>query len=338
MLIIKTVDNKDNWEKFLLAQPYQPFFQSWSWGEIQEGLRNRVLRLGVYDPSTSSGLVGICQIVEVRAKRGNYFHLRHGPLLTNFKKQFPLLIAEIIKIARAAKMDFIRMSPLLTEDFEIKFLQKRGLRNSPIHNMDAENAWVLELNISEEELLKQMRKTTRYLIKKGERSGLEITPAKSTDDTKTFLKLYQKTAQKHGFVPHGGIGEEIEVFKKDGQAELFLARYKKKIISGALVIFYGNSAIYHHGATDPKYEYLSPSYLLQWEAIKEAKKRGKKIYNFWGVVPPSKPHHPWQGLTLFKTGFGGRRVNFIHAQDLPLTPWYWKTYIIETIMRIRKGY
>lgn len=329
MLTVKVIGSKKTWEKFLLAQPYQPFFQSWNWGEIQEGLGNKVLRLGVY---AEKRLVGICQIVEVRAKRGNYFHLRHGPLLVDFKKQFPALIAEIIKIARVVKMDFIRMSPLIEEK------NFRGFRSSPIHNMDAENAWVLELNISEEELLKQMRKTTRYLIKKGERSGLEITPAKSTDDTKAFLKLYQKTAAKHGFVPHGGIKEEIEVFKKDGQAELFLARYKKKIISGALVVFYGKQAVYHHGATDPKFEHLSPSYFLQWEAIKEAKRQGKQIYNFWGVVPPDKPNHPWQGLTLFKTGFGGRGVNFIHAQDLPLTPWYWKTYFIESIIRMSKGY
>ncbi|GAI33015.1 unnamed protein product, partial [marine sediment metagenome] len=26
------------------------------------------------------------------------------------------------------------------------------------------------------------------------------------------------------------------------------------------------------------------SYLLQWEAIKEAKNRGCKLYNFWGIA------------------------------------------------------
>lgn len=340
MLEVKTVDNKEEWDKFILSQPYQPFFQSWSWGEIQERLGNKILRLGVYDPSThsvnsgqaSSGLVGICQVAKIKAKRGCYFHLRHGPLLSNFTKQFPRLLAQVIKQAKEEKMDFIRMSPLVEEK---KF---RGFRSSPIHNMDAENAWVLELNKSEEELLQEMRKTTRYLIKKGERSGLEVVKTSSQDDLKAFLRLYQKTAAKHGFVPHQGIKEELEVFGKDNQAVLFLCRFKKRIISGAIVIFYGNQAVYHHGATDPKFEYLSPSYLLQWEAIKEAKRQGKKFYNFWGVVPPDKPHHPWQGLTLFKTGFGGHRVNFIHTQDLPLSLWYWKTFLIETIIRIRKGY
>ncbi|MBI2036263.1 peptidoglycan bridge formation glycyltransferase FemA/FemB family protein [Candidatus Microgenomates bacterium] len=335
MLKITVIKDKKKWEGFLLSQSYQPFFQSWSWGEVQERLGHRVWRLGIYE---GRKMVGICQIVEIRARRGNYFHLRHGPLLANFKKQFPRLLGGIMKMARTDRIDFIRMSPLLPEEFDINFLQKQGFRNSPIHNMDAENAWVLDLDKTEEELLKSMRKTTRYLVKKGEKLSLEIIKASSIRELEAFLRLYEKTAQKHGFVPHGGIREEIEVFKKDGQAELFLARYKKKIISGALVIFYGNLAVYHHGATDPKFEHLSPSYLVQWEAIKEAKRRGKKIYNFWGVVPPSKPHHPWQGLTLFKTGFGGRRINFIHAQDLPLSPWYWKTFLIESIIRIRKGY
>lgn len=328
MLKIQTVSDKKIWEKFLFSQPLQPFFQSWNWGEVQKKLENEILRLGVFDEK----LVGICLITEIKAKRGCYFHLRHGPLLSDFTKQFPRLLTEIIKLAKEKKMDFIRMSPLLEEKKFKKF------RSSPIHNMDAENAWVLELDKSEEELLKQMRKTTRYLVKKGEKSGLEVVMAKSPNELKTFLQLYEKTARKHGFVPHQGIKEEFEVFYKDSQAELFLAKFKKRIISGALVIFYGQQAVYHHGATDPKYEQLSPSYLLQWEAIKEAKRRGKKIYNFWGVVPPDKPRHPWQGLTLFKTGFGGHRVNFIHTQDLPLSPWYWKTYIIESIVRMRKGY
>lgn len=334
MLKIKIVDNKEVWEKFLLRQPLTPFFQSWNWGEIQEKLGHKIIRVGIYKDNK---LAGICLVIEIKAKRGNYLHLRHGPLLRDFRKNLSPFLAELKNLV-GAKIDFIRMSAPLDETFDFRFLKKLGFKPSPIHNMDAENAWVLDLGKSEDELLAQMRKTTRYLIKKGERSGFVVIKSKDKKDVNSFLKLYKKTAAKHGFVPHQGIEEELEVFGKGKQAVLFLCQYKKRTISGALVIFYGNSAVYHHGATDPKYERLSPSYLVQWEAIKEARRRGKKIYNFWGVVPEGRKNHPWQGLTLFKTGFGGRAVNFIHSQDLPLKSSYWKTFIIESIIRIRKGY
>lgn len=336
MLTINIVKNKEPWEKFLLSQNYQPFFQSWNWGELQKELGNEIFRFGLY---RGKKLAGICLTVLIQAKRGRYFHLRHGPLLSNFYSQLDPFIKELKKRALALRVDFIRMSPLIEEaSFDKNFGKIWGLRNAPIHNMDAENAWVLDLEKTEEELLGNMRKTTRYLIKKGEKRGLEIVKTEKPSDMNAFLNLYKKTARKHRFVPHQGIKEEFAVFKKESQAVLFLAKFKKRVISGVLVIFYGKSAVYHHGATDPQFERLSPSYLLQWEAIKEAKRRGQKIYNFWGISPDNKPHHPWVGLTLFKKGFGGRKVEFMHAKDLLLTPWYWFTWAIETTWRIYRGY
>lgn len=157
-------------------------------------------------------------------------------------------------------------------------------------------------------------------------------------DFNLFMRLYAITSKRHGFVPHRGMKEELEVFSKDNQAKLFLAEYKRKVIAGALIILYGDQAVYHHAATDDAYKDIPAAYLMQWEIIKEAKNLGKKIYNLWGVVPEDRKNHPWQGLTLFKTGFGGRRVNFIHAQDLPLSPLYWKTYFIEHTTKVIKGY
>ena len=167
---------------------------------------------------------------------------------------------------------------------------------------------------------------------------MTIERAQSSKDAKVFSNIYQKTAYKHGFLPHRGIVEEFEIFKKDNLVELFLAKYRGKTAAAALIIFYGDQAVYHHGASNPKYDRLSPSYLLQWEAIKEAKRRGKKVYNFWGVASEDKPNHPWAGLTLFKKGFGGRPESSLHSQDLPLTSKYWFTWSLETLRRITKGY
>jgi len=336
MYRIKEIESKKTFEDFILKSKValSPFFQSWNWSLVQTALGNKVFRLGMYKDSE---LVLTCLVVKIKARRGTYFHLRHGPIFKNKEVLKPFII-EITKLAKEEKVDFIRLSPLVQTQADLNSLKGFGIRNAPIHNMDAENAWILDVSKSEEELLSEMRKTTRYLVRKAMKLPIEVKKTTDMKGFQAFLKLYEETSKRHHFVPHRGMKEELDIFSKDDQTVLYLAYFNKKLIAGALIVFYGNQAVYHHGASADEFRDIPAAYLLQWEAIKEAKKRGKMFYNFWGVVPPDKPKHPWQGITLFKTGFGGTSINFVHAQDIPLGTSYWKTFIIETFWRIRKGY
>ncbi len=339
MLEIKEIKEKKQWEVFLSVKEisFFPFFQSWEWGEVQKKLGYTIFRIGVYEEKK---LVAICQIVDIPAKRGHYLHLRHGPVLLPFRQDvFDTVVGYIKKVARQKGASFIRMSPTVPKEFvNFEMLRKKGFRDAPLHNMDAEICWVLELNKPEEELLKAMRKTHRYLIRKAEGMDIKIIRTKNISELDPFIKLYSALSHRKHFVPHRGVKEELEEFGKEDKELLLLASYKGKIISGALVAFTGNTAIYRHGASDATYRDIPASYLLQWEAIKEAKKKGKTLYNFWGIASSDEPSHPWHGLTLFKTGFGGKRLEFLHAQDLPLSPMYWKTYLIEAFSKWLKGY
>lgn len=335
---VEEITDKKEWEEFLLQFSVEttPFFQSWDWGEVQKKIGHSIYRFGLFEDGK---LLGIALSVEIKARRGHYLHLRHAPVVGNYKENFDFLFDEIKSYAKKLKCDFIRVSPLFPETEEVReFFKNRGFRNAAIHNMDAENAWVLSLEESEEQILAGMRKTTRYLVKKAKTFPIEVSSSSSEADFKAFMDLYNETSRRHGFVPHRGLSEEFKVFTKEKEAILFVARFEGKVISGILIVYYGNQAVYHHGASSDMHKEVPAAYLLQWEAIREAKKQGKKIYNFWGVVPENKPNHPWRGLTLFKTGFGGNRLNFVHAQDYPLNYNYWKTHAIETITKKRKGY
>lgn len=339
MIEIYEIEEKKVWDLFIAdhTRDIVPFFQLWNWGEVQKKRGFEVLRIGFLD---SKNLIGVCTIIVIHARRGNYFHLRHGPILVDFEKYFDICIQEIKKIAQEKKVSFLRVSPFfpiaeISEDFFVK----RGYISSPIHKMDAEICWVLDTTKSLEDILKEMRKSHRYLVRKAQTMRISIIKSTKTTDNTQFLELYNDLAQRKHFIPHAGIQEEFDVFVRDNQASLFLARYDNKIIAGALVIFLEKMAIYHHAASRAAYRTIPASYLLQWEIIQEVKKRKIPLYNFWGVVSESdSKRHPWQGLSLFKKGFGGERREFIHAHDLPLSIWYWKTYLIESISKIRKGY
>jgi lipid II:glycine glycyltransferase (peptidoglycan interpeptide bridge formation enzyme) len=202
--------------------------------------------------------------------------------------------------------------------------------------MDGELCWVLSLDINEDQILGSMRKTTRYEIRRAEKLGVWVKVANDSHDIGKFLALYEKTSKRQGFTAHTGIREEFEVFVKEGNAKLYLGYFQKTLVAGALILYYGGQAIYHHGASIHS---LAPvSTLIQWQAIKDAKKAGLKVYNFWGIAPSGKNRHPWQGLTLFKKGFGGKELNYHHAMDLPLHPLYAFTYVSELLRKWKKGY
>ncbi|HSX40671.1 MAG TPA: peptidoglycan bridge formation glycyltransferase FemA/FemB family protein [Candidatus Saccharimonadales bacterium] len=340
MLHIQPVEEKIIWEKFLFenAPVFYPLFQSWNWGEVQKSLGFEVIRLGLFE---NKSLVGVCQIVDVNARRGHYLHLRHGPILSPFdSKHFAFFIDHIKRLALSKNASFIRMSALVEEKFvDHTMLSKMGFRNAPIHRMDAEVCWVLDITKPEDEILANMRKSHRYLIRRGlTDKNLKITQTKHLTEIEKFLPLYESLSQRKHFVPHRGVREEFRVFGAENQEVLFFAEFEKKIIAAALIAFAGNTAIYRHSASDDNYRNIPAMYLIQWHAIQEAKKRGVKLYNFWGIAPDVSSRHPWSGLTLFKTGFGGEKKEFLRAQDLPLSLNYWKTYAIDSIFKKLKGY
>ena len=87
--------------------------------------------------------------------------------------------------------------------------------------------------------------------------------------------------KKHNFTPFSltFITKQVKIVS---DTKVFTASRRGQPLASAVIVFYGNSAFYHHGASIPSK--IPAAYLLQWEAIREAKRRGHRFYNFWGVV------------------------------------------------------
>jgi lipid II:glycine glycyltransferase (peptidoglycan interpeptide bridge formation enzyme) len=262
--------------------------------------------------------------------------VRHGPVCKTQDKDLWKYMTQFLRdYTKKHRALFFRVSPLIQSEYN-NLLVDLGYQSAAIHAMDAEYCWVLPLVSDEESLLKEMRKTTRYEIKRAEKMGVEVIKTTALEEYHYFETLYKETAQRQGFVPHTGIKEEFELFSKEQQAMLFLGKYEGEILAAAIILFTGTQGIYHHGASLSNR--VPASYLIQWEAIKEAKKRGMNQYNFWGIAPPNIEHHPWSGITLFKKGFGGHEQQYLHAHDFPVSRLYVVPKSVETIRKMRKGY
>lgn len=314
------------------------FCQSFNWGEFNQSMGDKVYRFGIFD---NEKLIAVAQIIKIKAKRGTFLFVPHGPvILSGDNKEIVKTLLDYLKeLGLKEKASFIRFSPVFTLNEEnVKMFKELGFRNAPIH-MHPELTWELNLIPIEDELLKGMRKTTRYLVKQAEKNpDVEIVKSMDEKDLAEFERVYLETAGRHSFTPFPPkyLKRELDAFKNDNEIVIFSGKYKGETVSSAMIVYWSKRAFYHQGASSSKYAKIPVSYLLQWEAIKEAKKREAEIYNFWGVIPESEKNHPWAGLSLFKKGFGGSEKQYVKTQDYILSPIYWLTYIFEELRKRKR--
>jgi lipid II:glycine glycyltransferase (peptidoglycan interpeptide bridge formation enzyme) len=72
-------------------------------------------------------------------------------------------------------------------------------------------------------------------------------------------------------------------------------------------------------------------YLLQWESIRIAKEAGMKYYDFHGV-----DEEKWAGVTRFKMGFGGERVEYPGTYDLVFDQGWYAIY--KMVRQVRRSF
>lgn len=333
---VKEMTEKGEWEAFLLAQDRASFLQSWNSKIMSEKLGHRGLALGVY---AGNALAGICLIEEVRAKRGNYLSAAYGPVFKEWRTEYLQALTDFLTAyGKKNNFHFLRFSPFVEDNAEMReHFAACGFKTAPIHLL-AETLWLLDVRQSEEDLLKGMRKTTRNLVRRAIKEQVVVDAAQDAQSVETFIQLHKETEARHQFVAYNPalFREQVAAFAPDNQVMVLKASHQNALIASAIVMYYGTSGAYHHGASIPSK--IPAAYLLQWSAIKEAKNRGCAYYNFWGITESDDKKHPFYGLSLFKKGFGGQVMHLLPCQDLALSPRYRLTFAVETIRRIRRGF
>lgn len=285
-------------------------------------------------------------VTKVEAKRGTFFYLPYGPMLSDLSDAEGLrqFFHQLKKRAQEENASFLRISPYWAETEENKkLLSHLGFRPAPIH-MLAETLWLLDLQgKSEEELLMGMDKKHRNLVRRAEKEGVAIRTTVDPQAVERFIDLHWETVSRHHFTPYpkSYFREQVNIFAQNDQVLVFEAYLQETLLASAIIMYYGKSGAYHHGASSshPEHRKIPASYLLQWEVIKEAQRRGCSTYNFWGIAPPNAgPKHPFYGITHFKTGFGGRQLDLMPCHDLVINSKYYLNWGVEKFRKWKRGF
>lgn len=319
------------WSQIIKAHPEANFLQSPEWESTNQ-------LLGVKTIVKTFPEHGHALMLVRNAKRGRYLEIPCGPLIDwHTPSLVNSVFQQIISVAKTNHCVFIRLRPqLLNTPKNLKILSKLDGKISPMH-LSAEHTVMLDLSLSLDQLLSNMRRQTRYEIRRAKKQKITVETSTSETSFREFHQVQLSTAKRQNFIPPNlkTLLAEHTAFKKN--AIIYIAKQNNQPLAYGLILISGNEADYYEAASTPLNRKLPGAYALLWQAIKDLKQQGIKRFNLWGIAPPNQPHHRYAGVTIFKTGFGGKIIEYVPAHDIILKPSrYLANFVVETIRKKRR--
>lgn len=322
---MKLVLDNNQHDDFLTARFVSgSFLQSSIWQDFLDKQGLRSWRATVLD---NNNLVATCLFYEKKLPFDrSYLYAPKGPIVdenVSIKKQIEALEL-ILSQARDITIKTKKQEEIF---FKLEPASQKLILNTLKKSSDVQprDTWVLDLQPELKVLLGNMHAKARYNIALANRKGVKVRFSTSSEDLKHFFRLNRQTAQRNNIVAHPEdyYQKLFEVLVARQAGELAVAEIDGQVVAVNILINFGRSSTYVHGASDYDFRnYMAPN-VLQWESIKRAKSQGKDIYDFWGIAPADGSKPSWEGFSRFKKSFGGRAILSPGAYNLIYNPsWY----------------
>jgi len=304
--------------------------QTWEWGEARKKTGVEVLRL-------SDGK-NVFQITFHKIPKTNYKigYLPRSVFPTNELLNF------LFDYCKKNKIIFVKIEPNVIKNLEskvqnseLKILNSKLLIINSPHPLFPTWTQILDLNKSEDELLKSFHSKTRYNIRLAEKKGVVVKEMSNDEGFEIFSKLYFETCKRQKYFGHTPKYHQIiwESLKKN-IAHILIAFYKDVPLAAYELFYFKNTLYYPYGGTSIEHRNLMASNLLMWEAIKLGKKLGAEKFDMWGSLGPNyEPSDPWAGFTRFKEGYATKFAEFMESYDLVINPILYSVYNLANLFR-----
>jgi len=207
---------------------------------------------------------------------------------------------------------------------------------------------VVDIRLSEEQLLSQMKPKGRYNIRVAQKHSVEVKnfgpvaehrATAISQEMQFWGRSYNKASTQKNDVDNDAIAQFYLLYKEtinrekitgrnidyfydlvdllgaDNKARVFIAYSGGVPLAGAIVTFYGGVASYLYGGSHRDQSNVMAPYGLHWAIMLEAKKRNCHTYDLLGVAPEGENNHKWAGLSRFKENFGGKNIEILGGYD-----------------------
>lgn len=293
-----------------------PFLQSPLWGEFQESIGNKAHHL--------SGSGWSCLLLEKSTMLGKYLFAPYGPVLASSMYLTPAIgtiRAEAVRLGA----DWLRFEPIVDDDTAAKLknqLVSNGCMPAP-RDIDPPATRIINLLPPVDDLLASLSQTTRNRIRKnGREATIGFRTSVQPSDISIFTSMLDNVAERQrvSFFPKNYFEDQAGCLMPRQAMRLELAYQADLPLGAAIIHDWGDTAYYTYAASLPEARNKDVSGLLLWQAILNAKDRGIKAFDLFGIAPPNADSsHPWYGFSSFKEKFGGEVVEYAGTWDLSLS-------------------
>ena len=256
------------------------------------------------------------------AKIGSvYVYLKKFPLFGHFAKiprtekyfsanQLKNLYKQY-RIFRLKIAPYLKVQDKNAESYKRKLLSKGfKIEHSPFNPTTTIQ---IDLTQKEETIFNSFAEAKRRGVRRAVKNGITV---KETNDLEAFIKIRKQQYKLISFL----ITKEMKMLWKNfhpRHAALLLAystqQSSRKPLAGILLLMYDKVAYYWYASALKEGKKLFAPTLLVWEALKVAKRKGCRIFDFEGICDDRFPKASltWKGFTKFKEGFGGKKIVFL---------------------------
>ncbi|HXK42773.1 MAG TPA: peptidoglycan bridge formation glycyltransferase FemA/FemB family protein [Anaerolineae bacterium] len=321
------------WDQWVARHPYGTVLQTSRWGALKSAFDwdSQLVTLGSAEQPTGGALLltrrwALSQVTTLA-------YVPRGPVV---EWSAAALVRELVpameRAARRKRALALWLEPELPDDPANRaLLASLGYRPAA-RTIQPRQTIVVDLAGDEEALLAQMKQKTRYNIRLAARKGVTVREG-GPEELPAFYRLMVETGQRDGFAIHSEAyyRRALELFQPVGQAALLLADVAGETVAALMVFAWGAKAWYFYGASSERCREWMPTYALQWEAMRWARRRGCTTYDLWGIPDAGEEtleaefatrNDGLWGVYRFKRGFGGRVVRFVGLWEKSLSPLY----------------
>lgn len=299
------------------------FLQSPEWEQMNQAMGRKTWR--------------VAGVLLIQHSLPHGFNYLYCPRPTFETSKFADFLVACSEIAQTEESIFLKIDP--KEKISIEHIDVRVRLGRPLQ---PQQTIVLDLSKSEDELLSGMHEKTRYNIRLAERKGIDVTNVVHRDakeDFAIFWNLLEQTAIRQGFHPHQR--KHYEFLSRMRTSEMsnkfFFACQRDdhgEVLAASMVNIDHDSrlgastATYLHGASSRDHREMMAPYLLHWRIIQAAKHDNIRYYDLWGI-----DEKKWPGITRFKTGFGGSRIEYPPSLHIVYRPMWYVIYKLMELVR-----
>lgn len=278
-----------------------PLLQTWAWGDVQSRSGWSVERVRLHGGAMAS--------VQIRGVAGvKEAYVPRGPVPAT-----PEAIATLTGWARERKAARLRIepdaSPELGSALEAQGF-KPGTQVQPAHSV------IVELK-PPDELLKSFKHGRRYNIRAGLRRGTVAEVGKDAAE----LERQSAAVERRESINLPGKAYYELLLNLLPWCRTYVARHPetKEALAAVLVARHAGRGYSLFAGRTGRHPELMGNDVAWWAAISASAEAADRDFDLWGVPPPgSGAEHPWHGLGVFKSEFGGHDVAYAGAWEIVL--------------------